>query len=65
MDVWRCLREGSVPEEYVRPMKDTYEDARKQVKTSVGVKGKITVRMGLHQGYSLSPNMFDMCLYWM
>ena len=36
-EVWRCLREQGVPEKYVRLMKDTYEDARTQVKTIIGV----------------------------
>ena len=49
-EVWRCLREQGVPEKYVRLVKDTYEDARTQVKTSIGLTGKITVRVGLHQG---------------
>ena len=29
-----CLRKQSVPERYVRLVKDTYEDARTQVKTN-------------------------------
>ena len=57
-----CLREPGVPEKYVRLVKDTYEDARTQVKTSIGLTGKITVRVGLHQGSSLSPYLFDMIL---
>ena len=61
-EVWRCLREQGVPEKYVRLVKDTYEDARAQVKTSIGLTGKITVRVGLHQGSSLSPYLFDMIL---
>ena len=61
-EVWRCLREQGVPEKYVRLVKDTYEDARTQVKTSIGLTGKITVRVGLHQGSSLSPYLFDMIL---
>ena len=61
-EVWRCLREQGVPEKYVRLVKDTYEDARIQVKTSIGLTGKITVRVGLHQGSSLSPYLFDMIL---
>ena len=61
-EVWRCLREQGVPEKYVRLVKDTYEDARTQVKTSIGLTGKITVRVGLHQGSSLSPYLFDMVL---
>ena len=35
-EVWRCLREQDVPEKYVRLVKDTYEDARTEVKTSIG-----------------------------
>ena len=48
-EVWMCLREQAVPEKYVRLVKDTYEDARTQAKTSIGLTGKITVRVGLHQ----------------
>ena len=44
-------------------MKDTYEDARTQVKTNIRLTGKITVRVGLHQGSSLCPYLFDMILY--
>ena len=47
--VWRCLRDQAVPGKYVFFVKYTYEDARTQRKTSVGVTGKITVRVGLHQ----------------
>ena len=47
--------EQGVPEKYVRLVKDTYEDARTQVKACIGVaSSKITVRVGLHQGSSLS-----------
>ena len=34
-EVWRCLREQGAPEKYVRLVKDTYEDAQTQVKTSI------------------------------
>ena len=55
----RCLREHGVPEKYVRLVKSMYEDARTQ---SIGVTGKITVRVGLHQGSSMSPYLLDMIL---
>ena len=61
-EVWRCLREQGVPEKYVRIVIDTYADARTQVKTSIGLIGKITVKVGLHQGSSLSHYLFDMIL---
>ena len=51
-----------MPEKYVCLVRDTYEDARTQVKTSIGVTGNIPVRVGLHQGSSLSPCLFDMIL---
>ena len=35
-EVWMCLREQSMPEKYVRLVKDTYEDAWIHVKTSFG-----------------------------
>ena len=47
---------------YVRLVKDTYEEARTEVKTSIGLTGKITVRVGLHQGSSLSLYLFDIIL---
>ena len=47
---------------YVRLVKDTYEDARTRVKTSIGFTGKITVRLGLHQESSLNPYLFDMIM---
>ena len=34
-EVLMCLREQGVPEKYVRLVKDTCEDARTQVKTSI------------------------------
>ena len=61
-EVWRCLRGQRVPEKYVRLVKETHEDARTQVKTRIGLTGKITVRVGLHQGSLLSPYLFDMIL---
>ena len=72
-----------MPGKYVCTEEDTYEDARAQVKTSVGLTGKIIIRLGLHQkktkkkkkkkkeeeeekkeglhqGFSLSPCLFDL-----
>ena len=47
---------------YVNLAKHTYNDARTQVKIIIGVTGKITVRVGLHQGSSLSPYLFEIVL---
>ena len=61
-EVLMCLREHYVPEKFVRLVKDTYEEARTEVKTSIGLTGKTTVRVGLHQGSSLSLYLFDIIL---
>ena len=64
-EVWRCMREKGVPEKYVRIVRDMYDEARTQIKSSVGLMDKIPVGVGLHQGSSLSPSLFvmimDMC----
>ena len=51
-----------VPEKYVRIVKDTHVEARTMVKSSVGLTSTITVRVGLHQGSSLSPYLFDLVM---
>ena len=56
------MREHGDPEKFVRLVKYTYEYARTRARTSTGVMGKIAVRVGLHQGSSLSPYLFDMVL---
>ena len=61
-EVWSCLRGQGVPEKCVNLVKDTYEDARTQVKTIIGVTGTITVRVGLHQGSSLIPYLYEIIL---
>ena len=48
--------EECLPEKYVHIVKDTFEEARTQVTTSVAV------RVGLHQWFSLSSYLFDFIL---
>ncbi len=61
-EVWRCMREKEVAEKYVRMVQDMYGGARTQVQTSVGLTEKIEVKVGLHQGSSLSPYLFDLTI---
>ena len=56
------MREKGAPEEYVRIVKDTYVEARTMVKSSVGRTSTIAVRVGLHQGSSLSPYLFNLVM---
>ncbi|KAK3894199.1 hypothetical protein Pcinc_002033 [Petrolisthes cinctipes] len=61
-EVWRCLRERGASEKYVRLVMDMYEGVRTQVRTCVGVTEKFPVTVGLHQGSSLSPYIFDLIM---
>ena len=61
-EVWRCIREKGVSENYVRIVQDMYEEARTRVKSSVVLTDKIPVSVGLHQGSSLSPYLFAMIM---
>ena len=58
-EVWRCLRNKGVPEGYVKMIQDMYEGVNTRVRSSVGMIEDFTVKVGLHQGSSLSPYLFD------
>ena len=60
--VWRCMREKEVPEKYVRIVRHIYVEAITKAKSSVGLTSTITVRVGLHQGSSLNPYLFDLVM---
>ena len=58
-ELWRCLREKLVPEKYVRLIQEMYRDARTSVKSAVGNTESFGVKVGLHQGSTLSPFLFN------
>ena len=49
-------------EKYVRLVKNMYDGARTQVRTCFGLTEKFGVTVGLHQGSSLSPYIFDLIM---
>lgn len=61
-EAWRCLRERNVSEKYVRLVQDMYERVTTQVRSSLGLTEKFYVTVGLHQGSSLSPYIFDLIM---
>ena len=61
-EVWRCMREDEVLKNYVKMVQDMYEGARTQVRSSTGLTELIPVGVGLHQGSSLSPYLFDLIM---
>ena len=61
-EVCRCLREKGVSEKYVRIMKDMYAEATTQVRSTVRTTEKFKVKVGLHQGSTLRPYVFDIVM---
>ena len=61
-ELWRCMREKGVLEKYIRIVQDMYEGAHTKVRSSVGLTEKFSVNVGLHQGSSLSPYLFDLVM---
>ena len=51
-----------VPENYVRIVQDMYGGARTKVRSSVGLTRWINMRVGLHQGSSISRYLFDLVM---
>ena len=61
-EVWRCLREKLVPEKYIRLIKEMYRDVKATVRSSVGETDSLEVKVGLHQGSTLSPFLFNVVM---
>ena len=60
--IWEVLTKKSVSGRYIEVIKDMYEDVRTSVKTVSGVSESFEVRIGVHQGSSLSPYLFILVL---
>ena len=61
-EVWRCMRIKGVPEKYVRVVKDMYADEKTTMRRCVGETEDFTVKVGLHQGSTVSLYLFDLIM---
>ena len=57
-EIWRCMRERSVPEKCVKLIQDMYRGCQTKVRSAAGESGSFNVDVGLHQGSALSPYLF-------
>ncbi|XP_063588600.1 uncharacterized protein LOC134765749 [Penaeus indicus] len=66
--VYWCLRKKGVPEYLINIVKNTYECVTTMVRTPQGTSEEFEVKVGLHQGSSLSPLLFiiviDVLVVW-
>ena len=61
-EVWRSMRLKGIKEKYVRIVKDMYKNSKTRVRSAVGTTEPFAVKVGLHQGSSLSPYLFNLIM---
>ncbi|ETN75316.1 reverse transcriptase [Necator americanus] len=60
--LWMSMRSHRVPEEYVRWTKLLYAKPTSVVRCAAGTSRPFPVQVGVHQGSSLSPLLFILCM---
>ena len=58
-DVWYCKRKSGLTEKYVRIVQDMYDGSTTAVMCVVLVTEGFVLKVGLHQGSSLSPSLLQ------
>ena len=59
-ELWYCMRKLEMAENYVRLVQDMYKGSETVVRSAVGTTENFKVKVGLHQGSTLSPFLFAM-----
>src|SRR4051812_6815371 len=56
--MWWALEKHKVPTNYINLIKDIYDNVVTSVRTSDGDIDDFPIKIGLHQGSTLSPHLF-------
>ena len=57
-ELWYCMRESGIAENYVQLVQDMYEESETVVRCAIGTTESFKVKVGLHQGSVLSLFLF-------
>ena len=60
--LWKALKKKGVRVEYIKVIQDMYEGVLTSVRTPGGETTDFPIRIGLHQGSTLSPYLFNIVL---
>ena len=58
--MWRSLLSFGIPKYLVECLKDLYQNQTAEVETVVGRTGSLSLQMGVRQGCTLSPMLFNL-----
>ena len=61
-ELWYCMRKSGMAEKYVRLVQDMYKGSETVVRCAVETTESFKVKVGLHQGSTLSPFLFAMIM---
>ena len=61
-ELWYCMRKSGMVEKYVRLVQDMYKESETVVRCAVETTESFKVKVGLHQGSTLSPFLFAMII---
>ena len=61
-ELWYCMRKSGMAEKYVRFVQDMYKGSETVVRCAVETTESFKVKVGLHQGSTLSPFLFAMIM---
>ena len=57
-ELWYCMRKSEIVEKYVQLVQDMYEGSETVVRCAIGTTVSFKIKVGLHQGSTLSPFLF-------
>ena len=61
-ELWYCMRKSGMAEKDVRLVQNVYEGSETVVRCAVGTTKSFKVKVGLHQGSTLSPFLFEVVM---